>query len=59
MELDHVDQMVQAWARVDPGLTVTPLEMAGRLLRCAAYDARTPPCSADLDQLNCHLAGVR
>jgi len=34
---DHVDQMVQAWARVDPQLDVTPLEVAGRLLLCSAY----------------------
>lgn len=37
MDADHVDRMVQAWARVDPALDVEPLEVAGRLLRCAAY----------------------
>lgn len=29
--------MVAAWARVAPDLDVEPLEVAGRLLRCAAY----------------------
>jgi len=33
---DHVDQMIQAWARIAPGLDVSPLGVAGRLLRCAA-----------------------
>lgn len=37
MDTDHVDRMVAAWARVDPTLDVEPLEVAGRLLRCAAY----------------------
>lgn len=37
MDADHVDRMVAAWARVDPALDVEPLEVAGRLLRCAAY----------------------
>lgn len=37
MDSDHVDQMVRAWARAEPGLDVSPLEVAGRLLRCAAY----------------------
>lgn len=37
MPTDHVDQMVAAWARVAPDLDVEPLEVAGRLLRCAAY----------------------
>ncbi|MQA85333.1 MAG: MarR family transcriptional regulator [Streptosporangiales bacterium] len=36
MDVDHVDRMVEAWARVEPGLDVAPLEVAGRLLRCAA-----------------------
>lgn len=40
MEVDHVDRMVAAWARVDPDLDVEPLEVAGRLLRCAAYLGR-------------------
>lgn len=33
--------MVQAWARVDPDLDTSPLDVAGRLLRCAAYLERT------------------
>jgi DNA-binding MarR family transcriptional regulator len=37
VELDHVDRMIQAWARVDPALDASPLEVAGRLLRGAAY----------------------
>jgi DNA-binding MarR family transcriptional regulator len=37
VELDHVDRMVRAWARVDPDLDTSPLEVAGRLLRSAAY----------------------
>lgn len=37
MDADHVDLMVHAWARVEPDLDVTPLEVAGRLLRGAAY----------------------
>jgi DNA-binding MarR family transcriptional regulator len=36
MEGDHVDQMVEAWAAADPDLDVSPLEVAGRLLRGAA-----------------------
>lgn len=35
--MDHVDRMVEAWAKVDPDLDPTPLEVAGRLLRCAAH----------------------
>ncbi|MGH3681978.1 MAG: MarR family winged helix-turn-helix transcriptional regulator, partial [Natronosporangium sp.] len=37
MDADHVDRMVAAWARLDPALDIEPLEVAGRLLRCAAY----------------------
>ncbi|MQA12115.1 MAG: MarR family transcriptional regulator [Pseudonocardiaceae bacterium] len=37
MDSDHVDRMVSAWARIDPALDVAPLEVAGRLLRSAAY----------------------
>jgi DNA-binding MarR family transcriptional regulator len=37
VDADHVELMVQAWGRVDPDLDVTPLEVAGRLLRCAAH----------------------
>lgn len=37
MDADHVDLMVHAWSRVEPDLDVTPLEVAGRLLRCAAH----------------------
>jgi DNA-binding MarR family transcriptional regulator len=36
VDTDHVDQMVDAWARIAPDLDVTPLAVAGRLLRCAA-----------------------
>lgn len=37
MDTDHVDRMVAAWARIDPALDVAPLEVAGRLMRSAAY----------------------
>lgn len=37
MSTDHIDRMVQDWARTAPGFDVTPLEVAGRLLRCAAH----------------------
>jgi DNA-binding MarR family transcriptional regulator len=40
VEVDHVDRMVAAWARVAPDLDVEPLEVAGRLLRSAAYLGR-------------------
>jgi DNA-binding MarR family transcriptional regulator len=33
---DHVDDMVAAWAEIDPALDVTPLHVAGRLLLGAA-----------------------
>jgi DNA-binding MarR family transcriptional regulator len=39
--LDQVDQMIQAWARTAPGLDVSPLAVAGRLLRCAALLERS------------------
>jgi DNA-binding MarR family transcriptional regulator len=34
---DHIDQMVRDWARTAPDVDATPLEVAGRLLRCAAH----------------------
>jgi DNA-binding MarR family transcriptional regulator len=37
MDLDHVDRMMQAWQQRAPDVDVTPLEVAGRLLRCATY----------------------
>ena len=37
MEQDHVDRMIEAWAQRLPSLDVTPLEVAGRLLRCADH----------------------
>jgi DNA-binding MarR family transcriptional regulator len=36
-DVDPIDRMVQEWARVAPDLDVTPLEVVGRLLRCAAH----------------------
>jgi DNA-binding MarR family transcriptional regulator len=41
MEQDHVDRMVQAWAQRAPGLDISPLEVVGRLLRCADHLERT------------------
>lgn len=35
-DFDHVDRMAAAWAVVEPDLDVSPLQVAGRLLRCAA-----------------------
>jgi DNA-binding MarR family transcriptional regulator len=37
MASDSVDRIVQAWAERDPGVDASPLEVAGRLLLCAAY----------------------
>jgi DNA-binding MarR family transcriptional regulator len=34
---DSVDRIVQAWAKRDPRLDASPLEVAGRLLLCAAH----------------------
>ena len=34
---DHIDRMVNDWARTAPDLDTTPLQVAGRLLRCAAH----------------------
>jgi DNA-binding MarR family transcriptional regulator len=34
---DSVDRIVQAWAKRDPHLDASPLEVAGRLLLCAAH----------------------
>jgi DNA-binding MarR family transcriptional regulator len=36
VDRDHVDQMVEAWAAAEPDLDVSPLQVAGRLLRGAA-----------------------
>jgi DNA-binding MarR family transcriptional regulator len=41
VSVDHVDRMVQAWARTAPDLDTSPLEVAGRLLRCAVYLERS------------------
>jgi DNA-binding MarR family transcriptional regulator len=37
VDRDHVDLMVEAWAAAEPDLDVSPLEIAGRLLRGAAF----------------------
>jgi DNA-binding MarR family transcriptional regulator len=37
MATDSVDRIVQAWAARDPGVDASPLEVAGRLLLCAAH----------------------
>ena len=37
MPADSVDRIVQAWAKSDPGVDARPLEVAGRLLLCAAH----------------------
>jgi DNA-binding MarR family transcriptional regulator len=37
METDSVDRIVEAWARRDPGLDASPLEVVGRVLICAGY----------------------
>jgi DNA-binding MarR family transcriptional regulator len=37
MPTDSVDRIVQAWVARDPLLDVRPLEVAGRLLLCAAH----------------------
>jgi len=34
---DSVDRIIQAWAERDPRLDASPLEVAGRLLLCAAH----------------------
>jgi DNA-binding MarR family transcriptional regulator len=34
---DSVDRIVQAWAERDPRVDASPLEVAGRLLLCAAH----------------------
>lgn len=38
---DHIDEMVRAWAEVEPELDTSPLQVAGRLLRCAALLQRS------------------
>jgi len=37
VETDSVDRIVQAWANRDPRVDARPLEVAGRLLLCAAH----------------------
>jgi DNA-binding MarR family transcriptional regulator len=37
MGTDSVDRIVEAWARRDPELDASPLEVVGRLLLCAGY----------------------
>lgn len=37
MVTDSVDRIVEAWARRDPELDASPLEVVGRLLLCAGY----------------------
>jgi DNA-binding MarR family transcriptional regulator len=37
MPSDSVDRIVQAWAKSDPRVDASPLEVAGRLLLCAAH----------------------
>jgi DNA-binding MarR family transcriptional regulator len=37
MATDSVDRIIQAWAERDPRLDASPLEVAGRLLLCAAH----------------------
>ena len=34
---DSVDQIIQAWAKRDPRVDATPLEVVGRLLLCATH----------------------
>jgi DNA-binding MarR family transcriptional regulator len=34
---DSIDRMIQAWAKSDPRVHARPLEVAGRLLLCAAH----------------------
>ena len=37
MATDSVDRIIQAWAERDPRVDASPLEVAGRLLLCAAH----------------------
>jgi DNA-binding MarR family transcriptional regulator len=37
MGTDSVDRIVEAWARRDPELDASPLEVVGRMLLCAGY----------------------
>lgn len=41
MASDSVDRIVQAWAKRDPRVDASPLEVAGRLLVCAAHLERS------------------
>jgi DNA-binding MarR family transcriptional regulator len=38
---DSIDRIVQAWAKRDPRVDASPLEVAGRLLVCAAHLERS------------------
>lgn len=40
MATDSVDRMIQAWAKRDPDLDASPLEVVGRLLLCARHCER-------------------
>jgi DNA-binding MarR family transcriptional regulator len=37
VERDSVDRIVEAWAKSDPSVDASPLEVIGRLLLCAAH----------------------
>jgi DNA-binding MarR family transcriptional regulator len=37
MAVDSVDRIIEAWARSDPRVDASPLEVVGRLLLCAGY----------------------
>ncbi|MDR0345764.1 MAG: MarR family transcriptional regulator [Nocardiopsaceae bacterium] len=60
MESDSVDRIVQAWARYDPRIRSSSLEVTGRLVLCAAYCDRAVAAAlrpfslsiADFDVLN-------
>jgi DNA-binding MarR family transcriptional regulator len=40
MQTDAVDRIIQAWARRDPSLDASPLQVVGRLLLCAHHVER-------------------
>jgi DNA-binding MarR family transcriptional regulator len=40
MEQDSVDRIVEAWAKSDPSVDASPLEVVGRLMLCAAHVER-------------------
>lgn len=60
MESDSVDRIVQAWARYDPRIRSSSLEVTGRLVLCAGYCDRAVAAAlrpfslsiADFDVLN-------